>query len=154
MKEYIKCIREKIGHDLLIMAGAGVLLHDGKRILLQKRRDNGKWSLHGGCIEVGEKPEDTAARELFEETGLAAQKLELYGVFAGENTFYTYPNGDQVYVISCIYTCCDFTGEMTSQTEETTDLQWFEANEITQELINPCDREPILKFAAYLAGKN
>jgi len=73
-----------------------VIIHKNGKVLLQKRRDNGCWALHGGGVDAGESVEQAAARELFEETGLIANKLELLGVFSGEGMSHTYPNGDQV----------------------------------------------------------
>lgn len=84
---YISKIREKIGHELLIYLGAGVIVYSDEKILLQKRKDNGTWALHAGGIEVGEELEETARRELFEETGLKAGKLELLGIYSGQDRF-------------------------------------------------------------------
>lgn len=39
---YINQIRKKIGHDLLIYLGAGVIVYDDGKILLQERKDNSK----------------------------------------------------------------------------------------------------------------
>lgn len=82
---YINQIRKKIGHDLLIYLGAGVIVYDDGKILLQERKDNSKWALHAGGIEVGEELEETARRELFEETGLKAGNLELLGIYSGQD---------------------------------------------------------------------
>ena len=80
---YIMHLRKKIGHEELLTAGTGVFpVRDGK-VLLQRRADNGLWTMHGGAIEIGEVPEDAAKREFFEETGLRANALELIGVFSG-----------------------------------------------------------------------
>lgn len=51
---------------------------------MQQRTDCGSWGYAGGSVELGESVEQTAERELFEETGLKAQKLELLGVYSGE----------------------------------------------------------------------
>lgn len=40
-----------------------------------RRRDSGKFSCPGGGANVGEHPDETAHRELFEETGMKAKKL-------------------------------------------------------------------------------
>ncbi len=54
MADYIKDIREKIGHDMIFMPAAGAILYKDGKILLQQRQDNGKWAIHGGAMELGE----------------------------------------------------------------------------------------------------
>lgn len=68
--DYIHRMRARIGHDRLLVVGAGVLVHQNGQLLLQKRRDNGCWADHGGCLEPGETCEQTARRELLEERAL------------------------------------------------------------------------------------
>jgi 8-oxo-dGTP pyrophosphatase MutT (NUDIX family) len=56
---------------------AGILLTHGDRALFLKRADNakdhaGEWCCPGGSIEPGETPEQAAARELQEETGMVS----------------------------------------------------------------------------------
>jgi 8-oxo-dGTP diphosphatase len=59
---------------------------DGKGRLLLIRRGHppfkGKYALPGGFVEVGETVEDACRRELMEETGVKAGKLELIGVYS------------------------------------------------------------------------
>lgn len=58
------------------------VLPDG-RIVLIKRKDNGKWSLPGGIIDWGEDIPNAARRELREETGLQLIKIRrLVGVYS------------------------------------------------------------------------
>ena len=62
----------------IILRGASVLIVErGKGAL------PGTWSLPGGHIEPGEKASEAAARELFEETGLAATLEGLVDVHDG-----------------------------------------------------------------------
>ena len=146
---YIKNIRKKVGHDRVIVAGAGVFIYKDSKVLLQKRKDNSCWAMHGGGIEIGEKVEEAVKRELLEETGLIANDLELLGIFSGENMLYTYPNGDEVYVIAISYVCRDFSGEMLLETDETNGLNWFDINNIPDN-INPPDIEPLKAFLKYV----
>lgn len=134
---YISQIRQKIGHDLLIYMGAGVIVTQDGKILLQQRKDNGAWALHAGGIEPGEELEATARRELKEETGLIAGKLDLLGVYSGPDRYLTYPNGDQVYMPNVYYICRDFTGTLKPQATEVAQLKWFDLNHLPENIHQP-----------------
>lgn len=137
MTDYIKSMRKYIGHERLILVGVSVFVHKDGKLLLQKRKDNGCWGDHGGCYELGETVEETAKRELLEETGLIANTLELLGGFSGKELFYTYPNGDMVSNVNIAYLCEGFTGEMLLETNETADLQWFGFDELPSNISPP-----------------
>jgi len=149
MTEYIKKMRSKIGHDRLTIAGAGVIIHKDGKVLLQKRKDNLCWALHGGCVEVGEEVFEAAKRELFEETGLIANDMALYGVYSGKDMLYTYPNGDEVFIVGIIYICSDFSGSAVQETNETSELRWFSVDNLPEK-INPPDIRPLEDLPAYL----
>jgi 8-oxo-dGTP diphosphatase len=59
---------------------------DAKRRVLLVRRAHppfkGKYALPGGFIKIGETVEDACRRELMEETGVKAGRLELLGVYS------------------------------------------------------------------------
>lgn len=59
-----------------------LILHDGDKILLQKRsatakRFPGKWGLFGGGLEQGELPETAIKREILEELSLELNNVNL-----------------------------------------------------------------------------
>jgi mutator protein MutT len=65
------------------LVGVGVVLVCSGKILLEKRKNEpgkGKWSIPGGLVELGEEAEQTAIREVREETGLTVGKPELIDV--------------------------------------------------------------------------
>ena len=134
MTDYMKFLRKHVGSERVILAGASVFIHKDGKLLLQKRRDNGCWADHGGCCEIGETVEETAKRELFEETGLVANSLELFGVFSGKELFYTYPNGDKVAYVIIAYLCNDFSGELNADPDEVTELRWFGLDELPENI--------------------
>jgi len=80
-----QCARCASWHYENPRATAGLLaLRDG-RVLLGRRRPDvtgaGRWAGPSGHAEPGEAPEETAMRELFEETGVRAVAERLAGVF-------------------------------------------------------------------------
>lgn len=145
---YVRDIRQKIGHDPLMIVGASVILADAAgRVLLQRRVDNGCWAYHGGCTELYESTEAAARRELYEETGLTAGEMTLFGVFSGPELRYTYPNGDQASIVDVVYLCRDYSGEPRAQEEEVSELRWFAPEEIPERL-SPANIPALRRYQA------
>lgn len=141
MSDYIMDLRKIVGHRPLLQVGASVIVEDEKgRILLQKRSDNHYWGYAGGSVELDENVEDAAKRELFEETGLTAERLELFGIFSGKDMHYIYPNGDEVSNIDIVYICRDYTGTLRKQENEVEELKFFALNEIPQKISPPVQK--------------
>lgn len=148
MTDYIKTIRSLVGHRPIILCGASVIVENGRgEILLQRRKDDGTWGYAGGCVEIDEAVEDAARRELFEETGLAADELNLFGVFSGKDMHYTYPNGDEVSIVDIVFVCRKYRGELRADGDEVTELRFFPKDALP-EPISPPTEGIIRKYAA------
>ncbi|WHY21894.1 NUDIX hydrolase [Paenibacillus sp. G2S3] len=143
MSNYIMELRKLVGSRPLIMAGACVLLCNEQQLLLQRRTDNGCWGLPGGSMELGETLEEVAKRELFEETALLAKGLELFDMFSGQELYYKYPNGDEVYNVVAAYLCTEFDGALKEDGIEVQEVRFFNYGELPSELSPP--DVPIIK---------
>jgi 8-oxo-dGTP pyrophosphatase MutT (NUDIX family) len=137
MNNYVKTMRSMIGTKPLLICGASVIVIRDGQILLQKRKDNGCWGYHGGCLELGEYLEDAAKRELYEETGLKVKSMKLYGIFSGPELHYVYPHGDEVYNVDTVYVSDDFEGELNADAVEVSELRWFPFNDVPENLSPP-----------------
>ena len=147
MSGYILDLRKVVGHRPLIQVGAGIIVEDEQgRVLLQLRADNHCWGYCGGSIELDERVEDAARRELLEETGLTAESLELFGVWSGPELHYVYPNGDEVSNVDIVFLCRKFSGQLKCQEEEVSDLRFFAADELPENLSPPIVM-PLMKWA-------
>lgn len=147
--DYIKQLRQHIGHAPLLVVGAAVLIVDEQnRLLLMKRSDSDCWGPLGGVVEPGEVVEEAAKRETLEETGLHVRSMDLFGVFSGPELYYKYPNGDEVYNVTIVYLSHDISGEIRLNGEHT-EWRWFTTDEIPEDISPPI--QPVIeKFIASL----
>jgi ADP-ribose pyrophosphatase YjhB (NUDIX family) len=83
------------------------------------------WCVPGGALEPGERLEDAAVREVQEEVGLNCGSLRLFGIYAGPEMYYRYPNGHEVHNVSVIYLCREFSGEVQVNPAEGKDVAFF-----------------------------
>lgn len=126
MSDYVKDLRDKINHmPLLLPHSVVVLFNDKNEVLLEERKDDGFFDFPGGALDLNETLEDAAKRELFEETGIIADELELLKVYSGEITHYVYFNGDEIYGVDAVYICHKYHGELKPQLDEVSRLIFY-----------------------------
>ena len=139
--EYMKSLRRRIGHDLLLIPGAAGLVFDERgRVLVQQRAESGKWGLPSGAIDPGESPAETVRRELREEAGLDVEPVRVAGVFGGREHRITYPTGDVAESTTVVFECRVVGGEIRARDGESSQLRWCAPGEMP-ELIAPYPAE-------------
>jgi 8-oxo-dGTP pyrophosphatase MutT (NUDIX family) len=141
---YIHELRQLVGKRPLIMAGAALLaLNAQNQLLMIKRTDNGCWGVPGGAMELGEDLQETAKRETKEEIGVEAGDIELFGVYSGQELFYRYPNGAEVYNVTAVYLTRSLIGEIEVNPDEHSQYRYFDLQDLPAEISPPI--QPILR---------
>jgi len=129
--DYVLRLRDRIGHDLLVMPSVTVLLFDEQdRVLLVRHSDRDVWVAPGGMVEPDEDPEETARREMREETGVDVDLVSILGVFGGPEFRVTYRNGDQVGYVMTVFEARMAGGEPTPDLDETLDVGFFTRDQV------------------------
>jgi 8-oxo-dGTP pyrophosphatase MutT (NUDIX family) len=134
---YVEEIRKLVGHRPLIFVGSVIVIIDEfGRVLLQKRKaSNGDWGIPGGLMELGETTEETAKRELYEETGLSVEKLNLIDIYSGEKNFIRAQNGDEFYVVTIAYYSNTFYGDLRVNDEESLECTFFRFDDLPKNIV-------------------
>jgi ADP-ribose pyrophosphatase YjhB (NUDIX family) len=115
------------------------------RMLLIQRRDNGLWAQPGGAVEYGESLAETARREVWEESGVAAEPTALLGIYeARRHGFQTIYHWQHLVFLAAV------TGGTPGPSDETLAAGFFTEDAANALPISPGHAEPIRDaFAAY-----
>jgi 8-oxo-dGTP diphosphatase len=120
------------------------LLRDGEVLLIRKKKGFGAGKINGvgGRVEPGERPEEAAVREVFEEVGVRVRSLEP----AGTLEFYS-ADSEPDWLIH-VFLSRDFEGE--PRESEEASPRWYRLGELPLEEMWEDDRV-WLRYA--LSGK-
>jgi ADP-ribose pyrophosphatase YjhB (NUDIX family) len=133
----------------LVPGASAIVVDEQGRILLQRRRDNSRWALPGGLMEIGEGIGRTAAREVEEETGIEVEPDHVVGVYSDPGHVFAYDDGEVRQEFSvCI--ACRVTGGQLSPGDEALEARFFEPGAIAGLDMHPSIRK---RIADYLEGR-
>ncbi|RLQ92296.1 NUDIX hydrolase [Falsibacillus albus] len=134
--DFVKNLRKIVGTRPLILPGSVVIiLNDQDELLLQHRND-GSWGLVGGLMELGESMEETARREVKEESGLEIGKMTLIDVISGPDYYLKLENGDELYSVTAVYASKEVSGEIEIDQSESRNMKYFKADQLPDNMID------------------
>jgi len=137
-KEIMKMLKEKIPVN---KAGGGLVYNKKREVLFIFR--NGKWDLPKGGIEKGEEIEETAIREVEEETGVTGLKIskklqKTYHVFIRNGKY-------KLKIVHWFEMETDFEGTPSPQEDEGIEkVAWLNPEEIQDALQNSYENIKLL----------
>lgn len=70
----------------------GVVISEDGKILLERRADDKLWGIPGGWAEIGESPQESVKREIYEETGLNVEVKDIIDIFTRRPGDYGQPH--------------------------------------------------------------
>jgi len=133
--------------------GAYALCTDEEERLLLARvapsdPGRGRWTLPGGGLDWGERPEDGVLRELEEETGLTASDLGgVVGIYSGTRHRSPERPRDSMHMVGIVYRLGGLSGELRPEAGGSTDTcAW-----LTREEVQGLPLTPLGEFAIPLA---
>jgi 8-oxo-dGTP diphosphatase len=127
------------------LVGVGAIIIEGDRVVLVKRGHaplQGKWSIPGGVLEVGETLRKAVVREALEETGLAVEPGELLGVF--ERVVPDEQGRMRYHYVLIDFLCRRVAGELCAA-DDAEEAQWFQRHELARLELAPETEEVIRK---------
>ena len=126
LSPYLANLRDKVGHDLLLLPSVTVLaFNPSGEVLLVRHANYNVWVAPGGMVEVDESPASAAHREMEEETGCRVELQGIVGVYGGPNFRVQYQNGDKVAYVMTVFEGLIVGGELRPDGVETLETRFF-----------------------------
>jgi len=109
----------------------GAVIQDGKILLVQERRDE-RWCMPGGWADIGDKPSDMVAREVWEESGFDVKASKIIGIYDANRS----QDPTEFFHAYKIVFMCEITGGQARPSDETMDVGFFDPQSLP--LLSEC----------------
>lgn len=136
IKKIVPVIEEKNGYRTPKVDVRAVVFNEKDQILLIQENVDGKWAMPGGWSDISYSPAEVAEKECMEEAGLKVKAKRLLAVMDKQKQGMP-PTFEYVYKI---YLLCEKLDNSISTGSETSDVRWFDENNLP-ELSQPRNTE-------------
>jgi ADP-ribose pyrophosphatase YjhB (NUDIX family) len=96
---------------------------DQDKILLVRERSDGKWTLPGGWVDIGDTPAFAVEREIREESGYLAKAVKLAALYDRNHARHGHP--PSILHIYKLFFLCELTGGTATLSTETDGVDFF-----------------------------
>lgn len=132
-ESYIDQLRKLVGERKLIVPAARAIIKDQQdKVLLVRRRDNLRWGLPTGGIEIGESIFDCLVREVKEETGLDVIAATPIAIYSEPRFAFTDAVGNEYQLLAVVFRVDEWGGVLARETEETVDARFFSQDNLPE----------------------
>ena len=115
-ESYAGQLRKLVGNRMLLTPGVrGLVRDEDGRALFIRRRDNGKWGMPAGGIELSETVFEALQREV--------------AVYSGEAMTFKSAYGNEYRGLVFAFRIDEWRGDLVRETDETTDAQFLDESE-------------------------
>jgi 8-oxo-dGTP pyrophosphatase MutT (NUDIX family) len=81
---------------------------------------------------------------VYEETGFRIERLTMLYLFSGPDLYLKLKNGDELYSVTALYLCKDYTGELVSDPTESHEVRFFDVTDLPS--LNPANNIYLKKY--------
>ena len=115
-----------------MLVSLGLVIHEGKILLTQRKGVPHIWELPGGKVEFNEEPSNTVVREVQEETGYEVEVLVRNRRLAMLPLSYSIKVNSYLQIILLCFECKLVGGNRLVAKSEVDDVQWLSVNELPE----------------------
>lgn len=130
------------GYSTPLLICRAAVFDDDERVLMVKERADGRWTLPGGWVDVGESPRTAVVREVWEETGYRVEVMKLAAVYDKLRHEHP-PTPDHAYLL--FFLCSAVEGEATPSVE-TSEVAWFHLDSLPELSTKRATRHQIMRM--------
>jgi len=130
-QSYAGQLRKLVGNRKLITPAARAVIQDEEgRVLFVRRKDNDKWGMPAGALELGESILDCLKREVLEETGLEVVSATPIAIYSEPRFAFTNAYGGEHQMLAVVFLIDEWRGSLVKKTDETTDAKFFSVDDL------------------------